>query len=515
MQPPHNAIDAVLDAQDRIDVPVLVRSAPARRPTPHWHWAREPWPGPGGVPPNGWYLVTTIWREIIKHAAEVGRDVTPWLKMVPQLAGQELLARISPLQAYLSLEDAKFKPYPHNAGRRLVASIAHEHGTERSARAAFAYRLGMTMAQWACCGLMGLGATTHAETRGPNDISGFDSPYERRPDLWGRHPLDAQCWWLIEAKAARKIGLPELREGAEQLREGSKLMGDEPHRLLLCGTSLHDQVFMTIDDLAIDGGSYYDGPTLSSPSDGESDAEDHLDEDDDALLAVAEAQLLVYLNLRYGPQADLRLVPLSAARRNRPRMRTGFLTPLEADPETIGVRNELRARRLTDESDLRRNTDASAFLVGRVPGTDVRLGMSRQLFAACARLYEEHMEVASDVDLPPEPPTRYQVPEEAGYPSGIPQVPDTSAAEDDDQLVEFRYQRRAQHRELMDERRGRLRSDVRRAYRDAGESSWSNLTAGRRPQVVVDDPSVLEGATAETYIAVQANDPLLPPAADQ
>jgi hypothetical protein len=142
MQPPRNAVDAVLDARDGIDVPVLVRSAPARRPNPHWHWAHEPRPGLRAVPPNGWYLVTTTWREILKHAVEVGRDVLPWLRAVPHLAGQELLARISPLQACLSLQDAKFVPYSHSAGRRLVASIAHEYGTERSARGAFAYRLG-------------------------------------------------------------------------------------------------------------------------------------------------------------------------------------------------------------------------------------------------------------------------------------------------------------------------------------------------------------------------------------
>jgi hypothetical protein len=153
MQPPPGSVDSVLQSPDAVDIAVLVRSGPQRWPTPHWHWAKTPWPAVGMVPPNGWYLVTTTWREIVKHATEVGRDVAPWLRNVPQLAGQELLARISPLYAYLSIEEKHHVPHPHSAGRRLMASVVHEHGTEVTARGAFAYRLGMTMAQWACCGL--------------------------------------------------------------------------------------------------------------------------------------------------------------------------------------------------------------------------------------------------------------------------------------------------------------------------------------------------------------------------
>ncbi|MFJ3728821.1 hypothetical protein ACIPYQ_40520 [Streptomyces sp. NPDC090045] len=51
---------------------------------------------------NGWYLPTTTWREILKAAAEVGRDITPNLLRVPQLASSELVARVGgPLYAYL------------------------------------------------------------------------------------------------------------------------------------------------------------------------------------------------------------------------------------------------------------------------------------------------------------------------------------------------------------------------------------------------------------------------------
>ncbi|MFH9863631.1 hypothetical protein [Streptomyces sp. NPDC017202] len=40
-------------------------------------------------------------------------------------------------------------------------------GTEASAFGAFGYRLGMTMAEWACRSLMGLGGTWHIENSRP------------------------------------------------------------------------------------------------------------------------------------------------------------------------------------------------------------------------------------------------------------------------------------------------------------------------------------------------------------
>ncbi|MEV7365444.1 hypothetical protein [Streptomyces sp. NPDC091299] len=60
-----SADDVVVHGSDAVDVPVLVRGAPDRRPTPHWKTASTPWPNTGTVPPHGWYLVTTTWREIL------------------------------------------------------------------------------------------------------------------------------------------------------------------------------------------------------------------------------------------------------------------------------------------------------------------------------------------------------------------------------------------------------------------------------------------------------------------
>lgn len=176
---------------DAIDVPVLIRDGPGGRPWKKWRTApHEPWQG-HEFPKNGWYLPTTTWREIIKAAADVGRDITPWLS-VPQMAAGELVARIAPLYAFLTLHDAPAS-HDYNAGRRLTTNAVFEHGTEESARSAFNYRLGMTMSQWVCR-LMGLGQTFHLEDSWPGDITDPEQHTKKakgqtapRPDLWGTH----------------------------------------------------------------------------------------------------------------------------------------------------------------------------------------------------------------------------------------------------------------------------------------------------------------------------------------
>ncbi|GFE16339.1 hypothetical protein Sgleb_43860 [Streptomyces glebosus] len=189
-----------------------------------------------GVPENGWYLATTTWRQIVKAATEVGRDIEPWLALTPNLAISELVSRISPLHAYLCLRKVE-APTSTAAGRRLFANAVYRHGTERSAQSAFGYHFGMTMAQWMCAGMMGLGPTQHIETGGPNGDPGFLQASAPLPDLWGTHPA-GPLHWLVEAKARQLIGLGDLREGLEQLQGGSALKHGQPHLQVLCGTSL-------------------------------------------------------------------------------------------------------------------------------------------------------------------------------------------------------------------------------------------------------------------------------------
>ncbi|MBC9727883.1 hypothetical protein [Streptomyces sp. TRM68367] len=157
------------------------------------------------------------------------------------------------------------------------------------------YRLGMTMAEWACRSLMGLGQTWHIEDGGPvpsleND---FKDPVRALPDLWGLHEAE-NTYWLIEAKGGN-VRKNRLTEGWEQLEEGTKVLHAYAHRRVLCGASVQPQgdLFVTIDHdhhpgqsaLLVNGKS---APAPSSP-------EDHLDESDDALLATARAQMLLYL----------------------------------------------------------------------------------------------------------------------------------------------------------------------------------------------------------------------------
>ncbi len=162
--PPH-VIDAPPPVYaDSLDIPVLFRDGPARRPFPQWRTAWHlAWGSAAAFPASdGWYAPTSTWREIIKAATEVGRDVTSKLQQVPQLAQAELVARIAPLYAYLGLHDVTPKyPLPQSAGRRLTLNAICEYGTERTAKNALCYRLGMTMADWAVRALMGLGQTWH------------------------------------------------------------------------------------------------------------------------------------------------------------------------------------------------------------------------------------------------------------------------------------------------------------------------------------------------------------------
>ncbi|MFD8077706.1 gamma-glutamyltransferase [Streptomyces sp. NPDC059718] len=491
------ANDVVVHGSDVVDVPVLVRNAPDRRPTPHWKTASAPWPNTGTVPPHGWYLVTTTWREILKHAAGVGRDVTPWIVTLPQLAFQELLAGITPLQAYLTIEVIpEDEQQLGSTGRRLVPSVVHTHGAERSAKGAFGYRLGMTMAQWLCCGQMGLPATRHVESWPPAGLPGFDDPKKRLPDLAGRHPHDSRPWWLIEAKAGLKIGLGELNEGQQQLISGSALMGDVPHRLLLTGTSIIDQIFMTLDDIPNPRG--WGGNGVGSgviPSPGPFGGNDAIGDDDlandDALLEAALDQLLVYLHLRYGPATDLRVTPFAAGPRSRRQPAGGSLLPLEDDSQTRDLRRELRARSQPTARDLRQG-GITDFISAPIPGTGVRLGMSRRLFAACQRFHQEQVRIVTE-------------------------TPDSLAAaraaqdhlfNSEDDLEAMLRQARGRFREREITEREWVRGRVRNGYDTGGEQDWAELLGGVEPQVSLDEGGLLEAAGTSSYVAVEPTEPL-------
>lgn len=125
----------------------------------------------------------------------------------------------------------------------------YEHGTERTAQNAAAYRLGMTMTEWACRSLLSLGQTHHLELGGPIPAlsNTFKDPKRTLPDLWGRHEAE-EMYWLIEAKGG-SVGVGTLRKGWAQLEAGSKILGSYKHRIVLVGASVRpgDDLFLTID----------------------------------------------------------------------------------------------------------------------------------------------------------------------------------------------------------------------------------------------------------------------------
>ena len=271
-----------------------------------------PWPSAGDIPSAGDYLVPTTWRGLLDAAMTVGRDAFVWLAAVPGLAWAEIIARRSPLAAYLYRTSNADGP-PGMSGYRLGPNVVYRDGTEKTARAMFAYRLGMTMAEWACHGLMGRDPTIHAEAlpllpgHGP-----AWSPKIGQPDLVGfqaKSPLT----WLIEAKAARRLGKTRLAEGVRQLSLPGLMSW--PHVRMLCGTSIEHRVFMTIDVEAVDRTTGHDA--------GPDDQEQPTSEEDTDLLELARSRMLTYRAL----QALAPGVPTSAPSRDGDRRRTAESGP--------------------------------------------------------------------------------------------------------------------------------------------------------------------------------------------
>ncbi|GGJ04374.1 hypothetical protein GCM10010121_013420 [Streptomyces brasiliensis] len=505
MIPAHIPDEPPLTYPDSFDIPVLFRNGPAKKPRRQWRTAKhKAWAGSDGFPAaDGWYAPTTTWREIIKAATEVGRDVTPHLQNQPRYAHGELVARVSPLYAYLGAHVVEPRhPVPGAKGRRLTWNPVYAHGTERSAKNAAGYRLGMTMTEWACRSLLGLGQTEHLELGGPIPAlyDTFKDPKKKLPDLWGRHEAEER-YWLIEAKGG-DVGLGTLRKGWAQLAAGSKILGAYAHRTVLVGASVRpgDDLFLTIDHDLHPGQPPLspDGSGIDEEAAGAGNLEDRLGDSDDALIGAARAQMLTYLALRSAPVSQLRTVPVPADRTSR-RRRTGLTTPLEHDGLTLAMRADARGAALQAEQHTVRagirSIGLDDFLTCRIPGTEVHLGLSRKLFAACERLHEEDLAIARRT-----PGLRAE-----DEPSGDQELSDE--AQEERRLTQRRI-----FREQQEEARPRLRLLLRDAYERGATSDWSSLLRrSQEPALDLEgDESLLEAATPETYLAVSRYD--LPPA---
>lgn len=388
---------------------------------------------------------------------------------------------------------------PSAAGRRLFVSAIYQHGTERSAHAAFAYHLGMTMAQWACVGMSGLGNTRHIEIGGPGGHPGFLDASRSLPDLWGSHSTGKQPW-LIVAKARHHLGEPDLNKGREQLNGGSALMA-VPHRQVLCGTSLprrdrweEDHLFMTVDSTVITPPAPGVGGAPSPLGPAPAGAEEHIADNPEALLTVARSQLLAYRAIAFGAVEDLRLIPVSGARSARPQHRTGILAPLERDEATREIRRRLRSESVTIEGALRSRKDTSDFITARLPDIGVHLVMSRGLFSACAALHQAQAGMPVTASLFP------------------PDVRGPLHRDDDEEREAYSRAARNAYYEREEEHGPRLLDQVRRGFAQADAQAWRDLLGGREARLALEDSEesgLLEGMTGETYLAIDRTEPVL------
>ncbi|MDT0318477.1 gamma-glutamyltransferase [Streptomyces millisiae] len=493
---PHVTDAPPLVYTDSFDIPVLLRDRPARRPHQQWRTAKhKPWPAMATFPQeNGWYAPTTTWREIIKAAIEVGRPVSYMFHRFPRLANSELVARVAPLYAYMGQHDVTPRhPLPQTVGRRLTLNGVYEDATERTAKNAMGYRLGMTMAEWACRALLGLAQTWHVENGGPIPAlrGDFQDPKRKLPDLWGLHQAENQ-YWLIEAKGG-DVGQGALDNGLAQLAGGSKILSAYAHRRVLIGAAVRprDDLFLTIDHNQHAGGKPLTqwGPAAPVEPGG---PEDYIGDSDDALMATARAQMLNFLALRSLPPTRLRTVLVATDRTLRRHTPGTLAMPLERDTETFERRARLRAEAPAAETPTLRGRARAMgleeFLTGRIPGTEVTIGMSRRLFAACELVHRADLETANSTPGLRAEDQRYG---------------------DDPMDEEFEGEERRGLRGIWYERQEEespyLKPVVRRAYERAEEGTWRGvLGTDLEPRLDVEpDAGRLEAATAETYVAVR------------
>ena len=477
MFPPTDVADQPINADDAFDVPVFVRhSSPLQagpRPRPRRvNSAFTPWPAIRDVPPDGDYLVTTTWRDIVDAAATVGRDPVPWFATMPELAWAEYLARCMPLMAYLR-RTPNLDPDLGSGGYLLEPNAVYYHGTEKTARGAFGYRIGMTLAEWVCRGLMGLGPTFHAEANRPLDAGPAWLSAIGLPDLVGDH-WRFPTTWLVEAKGARRTGQPALAKGVLQLTGHGLMSG--AHVRVLCGASLEPRLFATVDVEVLPGrAAWVAPPQIPDPA-----------TDDSVLINLARSRMLTYYALQaLGASAlSVRPVGLAVANPESWRRRAGLVYPLEQDASTQLERS--LAQNLSIYEERRSLLQRLDMLTGRIPGTNIVVGLSRRLYEACRNLAEQDRQLGEEIAVAIDPES-----EDVRF-------------DFDEGIDSFTRERRAAfvERERDVARRSQLRETARQGFQRGRSSTWHQLL-NQEPSINSGPaPNLLESATADTYLAV-------------
>lgn len=359
------------------------------------------------------------------------------------------------------------------------------------------------MAEWAYRSLMGLGETWHIENSWPMGIhdpaagtkptKGQKNP---RPDLWGRHHSEGRHW-LIEAKGG-DITPGRLNHGWEQLLGGCTVLHPHglDHRIVLCSTALKRGVGPRNDLFVIIRQEHHPGTQSgsltstsgkgSSPAEVQS-AEEALDEDGtgSTLLDVARSQMLTYLALSAlegSAFSRLRLVPVARDRGER-RPTAGPLTLMEDDEATRERRTALGGREASPNDANARAAGLDSFLTGRIPHTEVTLGMSRRLYATCAELFQADREIAERT-----PGLRAE---------------DRTTDVEEKELEELSTAARREYRERQEEARPIVQRRLREVFAASRDQPWEHrLTDTPRFTLA---PVALEATTPETYLAVDAD----------
>jgi hypothetical protein len=186
--------------------------------------------------------LTTTWREILLSAIQVGRPASLWLSLFPNFAKEELQSRITPLRAYLG-RDTDLR------GRSVLRrSTLYRFGAEATERAAFAYRLGMTMADWLCVNRFGVAALTHLTLlSNQNPVRRASRHIKQSPDLVGRRPGSRPSLVVVEAKCGERLRLRDRQKGAWQLDEMRATGVLSTYLQILCGVSIEPHVLLLVD----------------------------------------------------------------------------------------------------------------------------------------------------------------------------------------------------------------------------------------------------------------------------
>lgn len=165
------------------------------------------------------------------------------------------------------------------------------------------------------------------------------------------------------------------------------------HRLRLYGSSVEEEVFVTLDSIGTGGPEqwppYLAPPSASPEHDGGAAAARAVGE-------LARSWMLVYFHLISVGQEQLSVVPGARNRTGAAAHRRGSSTLLEQDPATRELLTRLSNDPAETSVELLARENPRDMLTAEVPGSGIRVGLSRALFGACAKMHSEPVEVIRD-----------------------------------------------------------------------------------------------------------------------